>query len=118
MSKVRHTPGPWEAILDAKQPRRRGNVVASRMALVRAGGDTCIDCTHSGDTYDEDSANARLVAASPEMLWALELVGRAIGLDEPEIEEGDQNFDSITLTITVAEWRKIRAAIKKAKGEA
>lgn len=75
---TKHTPGPWEAILDEKQPRRRGGVVAGRMALVRAGGDMCIDCTHSGNNYEEDAANARLIAAAPDLLAALESLLNAL----------------------------------------
>ena len=42
------------------------------MALVCAGGDMSIDCTRSGDTRAESNANARLIAAAPDLLAALE----------------------------------------------
>lgn len=65
MSAARHTPGPWTASIDG--PRRR-----PRMALVHTGaGKQSIDCTGSGPSFDVDAANARLIAAAPDLLAAL-----------------------------------------------
>lgn len=58
-----HTPGPWVADCDHHRRRRR-----ERMALVvTPHGRMSIDCTHSGASYPEDCANARLVAAAPDL---------------------------------------------------
>jgi len=65
----KHTPGPWKAICD--NPRQ-----VNRMAMVATygGGGVCIDCTKSGDSYEMDCANARLIAAAPELLEALRAI--------------------------------------------
>lgn len=66
---TKHTPGPWEAIII--KPSKRDQVGT---AMVRAGGSLAIECSHSGDTFAESAANARLIAAAPEMLAALKIV--------------------------------------------
>jgi hypothetical protein len=61
-----HSPGPWRLLVDPPQMKRK------RMALViTPHGRLAIDCTHSGATYEEDVANARLIAAAPDLLEAL-----------------------------------------------
>lgn len=61
---TKHTPGPW---LDES---------AGSDAMVRtcANADRAmmIDCTRSGNTPTEDKSNARLIAAAPDLLAALE----------------------------------------------
>jgi len=60
---MKHTPGPWEALIDRSTKGK-----APRMAMVVAGGRAAIDCTASGSNFTQDCANARLVSAAPEML--------------------------------------------------
>lgn len=64
--KTTHTPGPWNAII--KKPTKRD---APGTTLVAAGGMLAIDCYQSGESFDEDAANALLIAAAPDMLKAL-----------------------------------------------
>lgn len=87
--KVTHTPGPWVELHDFD-----GDYGIF-------GGPNLVAVTNH-DT-DEDHANARLIAAAPEMLEALEeLLGRVQGLLGGEPAEL---------------WCKADAAIRKAKGE-
>ena len=90
----KHTPGPWE--IDSEQP--------STVKKFTHGNRLSIATVHGG--YGEKTrrtANARLIAAAPEMLEALEDALNLIDTITPF--EGD----------TV---RKARAAIAKARGEA
>lgn len=67
---MKHTPGPWFDISDDA----KGRPNMPRMAMVStsyAGSRQAIDCTGSGENYAQDCANARLIAAAPELLGAL-----------------------------------------------
>ena len=83
-----HTPGPWTASEHGAYTDYKGN------NIVILGDDLRIAVVLGPDT-DETQANARLIAAAPDLLEALEA-----------LLEGDFN---------VAE--KARLAIAKAKGE-
>ncbi len=91
---AKHTPGPWEVDHDA------------------------IYCAGSGDTIaeidfarDEYSANARLIAASPDLLEALEaMVADCVALAE-SVDAGFWDAEKHAPVI------KARTAIAKAKGE-
>ena len=54
-----HTPGPWEADSTA--------VLTSHPPYL-----TVADCSHRGHTLATEEANARLIAAAPDMLEVLE----------------------------------------------
>ena len=60
-----HTPGPWEAdstaVLTSSSPYR-----------------TIADCSQRGHTLEVEEANARLIAAAPDMLEAAYLVQRGL----------------------------------------
>ena len=98
----RHTPGPW------KEGYYTGDIYAelvaghswSRIAAVTGEASGLI-------TPDEAEANARLIAAAPDMLEALEQAWHLIHSFGPKPKDS-------TYTI-VAD--KARAAIAKAKGE-
>jgi len=92
------TPGPWTAILDKRKSQ-------TPMALVTTGADhLAIDCRKSGTNYTEDCANARLVAAAPDLLVALKT------LLEEEVRDDDD-------PILIAAHKTARAAIAKAEGK-
>lgn len=68
MSEVKHTPGPWSYL---RTTHPRGYIVTGRdgiydIAIVRDVGGT-----------PENAANARLIAAAPELLEALQGVLKA-----------------------------------------
>ncbi len=88
---AKHTPGPW--IADGYNVRvRNGRYVAY------TGPSHTPDSEYPKQCSEEDKANARLIAASPELLEALE---KAVS------RQGFSNDDLISA----------RAIIAKAKGE-
>lgn len=103
MSTAKHTPGPWtlETVTTAVGichkigpfPPRRPDDVTTRSACLYA------DYPSGCNPADEElKANARLIAAAPELLEALEAI------TEP--------YDT-----SLPEYKVARAAIAKAKGE-
>lgn len=105
MGKPKHTPGPWTAICDDNFKRVTKHDGHTRMALISTSATDerviAIDCTSSGADYDEDCANAALIASAPEMYAALE---DAIKLLEHHVRP---------------EWEqtKFRRVLAKARGE-
>lgn len=98
----KHTPGPW---------RVRNCQTAVLVDVVRNGDAMLIalvaDNDSQGDTEtDRKMNNARLIAAAPQMLEALEMADELI--DQLIIDNTDNHAE---------ERAKIRAAIKAAKGE-
>jgi len=93
MTAAKHTAGPWRACRD--------HTVVSKKALIA-------DCrANDSITVEEAAANARLIAASPELLEALDTLVRSVewigGEYSNELSE---------------EIRTARAAIAKAEGGA
>lgn len=91
-----HTPGPWES------PETDGHwrVICSRIN----GKRRTIAQVCKGDRRD---ANARLIAAAPELLVALELLTADMKFLYRD-QDGDMDHDGIQFA---------EAAIRKAKGE-
>lgn len=100
MTHATHTPGPWliadlmiEALAD---PENSDSYYAPICELDEGWND------------ETNRANARLIAAAPELLAALE------GIDEELSLWGEDTLERMNLT---ARLEAIRAAIAKAKGE-
>jgi hypothetical protein len=95
----KHTPGPWGA--------------GGTMVWGGAKGscrNTICDCTCAGSiTRDEDEANARLIAAAPDLLCWLEAI---ISQGEAQRKAGDN-----VITIGGGMAHGIMESIRKAKGE-
>lgn len=103
----KHTPGPWAALITKPKKRKQPS---PGTVLVAAGGSLAIDCTSSGDTFEEGEANARLIAAAPEMLEALKmaawLIHDEIGLSGARMDHEDtKTLDAIRSAIAKAEGR-------------
>lgn len=99
---TKHTPGPW-------------HVFGAQSVLVALDKDRIVNCRgfHSPSpvTIAESQANARLIAAAPAMLAALELAKAVMAerlAEWPESEWAD--------TIYLEPWKAACAAIAKAKG--
>jgi hypothetical protein len=91
---AKHTPGPW--IADGYNVRvRNGRYIAY------TGPSHTPPSEYPKQCAEEDKANARLIAAAPELLEALENLMETC-------EYGDHNAD---------EYNAAVAAIAKAKGE-
>jgi hypothetical protein len=104
--KTKHTPGPWTV----EKFTREHEWVRMR-ARVTDGEDTVAQLFDSA-FEDRNHANARLIAAAPEMLEALELTLEAL-FQNPEL-----NFCKGPMAIETFEAiNSIKAAIRKAKGE-
>ena len=79
---TKHTPGPWVALIHPETKRR---AAAAMVATQDSGGKLAIDVTGSTGTHEGDAANARLIAAAPELYEALRaIVDREA--DEPLLE--------------------------------
>lgn len=109
-----HTPGPWEVFLD--DDFYPGIEAKDRRYSIIVFGDEGGDCGVQGKTHEEALANARLIAAAPDLLEALwvfaEIDECGIGVMVGEREEH---------TAQCSECQQIlaaRAAIAKAEGRA
>lgn len=92
MTQAKHTPGPWHVAS-----------TSGRMIIT----ETRVPCI--AETYNEDAeANARLMAASPELLDALNAVMTDIS---------DAAFNGVTSPLHIETRNKVRVAIAKATGE-
>ena len=94
-----HTPGPW------KLNRTYGTLVESESGRTIAAANCCQACGYDPEISAENQANARLIAAAPEMLFALRYV--LLFVERKEKEEGG----------CAGYVREIRAAIAKATGK-
>lgn len=94
-----YTPGPWEvSYLDDTE---RPGIEADRFSVVIFGVRAEDDCGIHGRTEKEEMANARLIAAAPELLQAL----------EQSLEEYKECG-----AISNETWKNADQAIAKAKG--
>lgn len=100
---MKHTPGPWSSGGTLE-------VVAGKLgADVPTVAVACCDLPRGLDGY----ANARLIAAAPELLAALETAYAVMTSARVEVYNHDRaNYSRIENAIDAA-----RAAIAKAKGE-
>jgi hypothetical protein len=98
-----HTPGPW---VEFNAIDSDGN---SLPCVIATAGNICIVEQWATGGCEESQANARLIAAAPDMLAALEMaVGRWDKYGPPECMYGAGDGRMIG---------QMKAAIAKAKGE-
>jgi hypothetical protein len=95
MSEIKHTPGPW-------QLKRFG-------AIFSSSGEYIVDLGISR-RYVNPEANARLIAAAPDLLEALEGCLAQLERDTELLYEGMPHTEPEIIAIA-------RTAIRKAKGE-
>lgn len=103
-----HTPGPWEVVLGVSTHVRdcsNGDTVATMSD--RYGGQWL--------DYSVVKANARLIAAAPEMMEALEAFAQAEKTHPWPDDKILIGYDGWSLTVGMV--RAARAALVKAKGE-
>lgn len=113
MSGVKHTPGPWfeqtgfADDVEITADSRQGMVAICAM-----------DLDFTGHIGVEQEANARLIAAAPDLLEALETLDASWLADFPAGPDGDYSGRFVSPAEEhVVIWRKIRAAIARARGE-
>jgi hypothetical protein len=104
------TKGPW-LIYDDGTAEDSSDIIMAHVGDIddEARFDICVMSVDEGRPIAERKANARLIAAAPELLEALELAYEAAM--EPSRNGKPDGFAQSTTAI------KIRAAIQKAKGE-
>lgn len=97
-----HTPGPW-VVWGVSSNDGEAEVIsnADGSKTICWTADTYSEDEDDGLVTNEDLANARLIAAAPEMLIALKMCAERLG----EMDCGP-------------EWEAARAAIAKAEGRA
>ena len=100
-----HTPGPWAADLGVQEPSirdRGGNKIADVWAPLRR--------KPPEELWAESTANAHLIAASPETTAALEWVTNLLnGVGKAGGEPGPGEFEDAT--------NAAQAALRAARGE-
>lgn len=106
-----HTPGPW---VDAKATDKTGGSIVMR-------GDEWIAVAQDFNQWDRDAerqANARLIAAAPDLLAALQ---KLADYAEAEARGGDeavpQHLRCINSGMVAQAVSEARAAIAKAEGK-
>lgn len=103
---MNHTPGPWQVVASTDR-RSRGYI--RRVGSVP--GEMAVARVMQGRCFGEQDANARIIAAAPDMLAALELICTnycpACGCDQ-------KNTKGCNWCAT---YQIGKAAIRKAKGE-
>lgn len=107
---TKHTPGPWIADIDAHYADGLPLTILSATSgdgIAGVAGHAAPDGDDGGAT-DKTYANARLIAAAPELLDAL-----ALALPYVEMAEHDAAYSPGTVARMV---KTIRAAIAKAEG--
>lgn len=96
------TPGPWKI---GAPPPSGEQTIGTQQGLMVA-----VATTGSGVPTE---ANARLIAAAPDLLEALEE-----SFDFPADFFECDDMDAVTITVTGRHLRMVRAAIAKARGDA
>ena len=113
-NKAKHTPGPWTITEDGRiqAPKLDAKCWEQRQYKHIASAPFAADALTPIIMGGERAANARLIAAAPELLAALEWALKNI--EELAIPEFDKR-GAVTSLNNCAD--KARAAIAKAKGE-
>lgn len=97
-----HTPGPWRTAI------RRGYI--SVFSGTENNAEMVADCTNLNLEVKERVANARLMAAAPELLDALRMLVSLVDHGSVIIDHSDRRE-------TLRDHEKARAAIAKATGQ-
>lgn len=118
---TKHTPGPWQAVNGTDVFTRLGARNAAGVKAAANDGWYIADCdrgpssTEEGGEADipyvEKLANARLIAAAPELLEAMQ---QAFDFPPDFFDRSDDELEQIT--VSGRHLRMVRAAIAKATG--
>ena len=113
MEQQKHTPGPWEAEWHRKY--KQWNVFPESGKAVVSVTDLCGEYSK-----EETEANARLIAAAPDLLEALKaIVSNQIRCleDNPLMKKESRPYPWVEMDIHRSDLDAARAAIAKATGE-
>jgi hypothetical protein len=107
-----HTPGPWivcvNSLDDSLSVEQDGEVITESDPVIVVG---CVDDMGDGLSRETGEANARLIAAAPDLLAACDLIDDLVESPEAYPDE------TITLEVSVADLVAVRNAIRKARGQ-
>lgn len=115
MSAFKGTPGPWEVVENPDSGG--GDTVISNAASIYSDDETYVADVYRGCvgsesvTHNQQIANARLIAAAPELLDTVEELLLEIDRSMPHCTDAMQRIPSDSL-------RRARSAIAKATGGA
>jgi len=104
----KHTPGPWRIVRSSKYT---GDADDTEIMSVEAANGQTMLFTDSG-YFKPMEANARLIAAAPELLGALEAL---VEVNDRDLKNGIVDYAKGSAIDKY--WKTAKAAIKKAKGE-
>jgi hypothetical protein len=104
---TQHTLGPWESVWDAD-----GDHVIFASRLTRRNGIVAVTAGTPDLPREEDAANAQLIAASPDLLAALE---QAIPFLKRFAEHCEEQFGIVALDLG-GKIVNAEAAVSKARG--
>lgn len=113
-TKHSHTPGPWDNMADG-----------SSVKAFNSGVTVCeTECGSQVASYEERQANARLIAAAPELLEALERQTKiadifltALSAYDGGVAKGVDAMRQAGFDAPLEEYKKAKAAIARARGE-
>jgi hypothetical protein len=103
-----HTPEPWRVLADEQI---MGRPISGRWAVEADGAYICLDPEWDDECHAESLANARLIAAAPDLLEALQSMVYEFGKrrhDSDELIVGDTQNPFV---------RQAQEVIAKARGE-
>lgn len=107
MSEAKHTPGPWKSRRESAGAWKVGGGPIGEYPI-------CTRLSTVEHMEEESYANARLIAAAPDLLEALEEAANALDVTAAYIREHTPN--KATAEGIENDARKARAAISKAEG--
>ena len=109
---VKHTPGPWH--VDPKAPEES---FFEDVSILRHDGLAVAVAVHNGDIIPpEPEANARLIAAAPELLLALHELLEAYSKPDERLCCDGRDCGCMGSTVHQQAEHYARAAIAKATG--
>ena len=109
-TKNQHTAGPWvRAGLSIYALHHNGDYRKGEPVMVNRFYTHVDTCENQGGTPEEAEANARLIAAAPDLLAALYLVAGRLERMEPYLE-----FQTVQRALNQSALSAARAAIAKA----
>lgn len=112
---AKHTPGPWRIAHPEDLADKYGVDLLVRTDKRRVAIGLGPERGEPGSAIAETDANARLIAAAPEMFEALERAAAHLPSDEEILDYAACNDGRAMASASAA--RAVRAAIAKARGE-
>jgi len=112
---MRHTPGPWRIAQDDPYKASESNLYDQKQVTAGEFVITCIPFGRTDELRKEAEANARLIAASPELLEACRFALKYHQHPE-EMEDEAQKKTAGNVAMWEVVVEKLRAAIASAEG--